>query len=197
MSGAAQTEAANATEASRLIAKYLGQAEWDLAHQVITSYRRAHSEDDPRFIDLDPSVMRVLIHLEHAVLLPPSEAGPEWDRAHQVITECRRHFEAGDAPMQPADVWELSLAELGIEVRVVNVLERELISTVADVLGESKGRLLAVPSFGPKWVTVIAEEIYKLRELLIDESNRSRYQSHVEYDWHFYLQHHTWPIHSA
>lgn len=200
MSEAAQTEAANATAAAKLIAKYLGQAEWDLAHQVVTSFRRSRGGDDAKLAELDPVVMCVLVHLEKAFLArdhSPKEADVERQRAHAVLIDFWTRLEE-QRPLEPEDVWQLSLAEIGLETRIINLLEKHLlIETVADLLEVSRGRLLAVPMMSTKNLAVIVERLTSLRPLLLAEVNHARLSNDVSLDWNQQIRFWQWPAQTA
>jgi hypothetical protein len=200
MSEAAQVDAANVTEASDLIGRYLRGGEWDLAHQVITSYRRKRTIDDAKLAELDPVVMRVLVHLEKALLLredKPGEAAGEWQWAHRAILEYRLQVEE-HRELEPQDVWDLSLAEIGMELRSINVIERELlITTVGELLNVSRGRLLAIPWINANYLSRIVKQLQSVRPLLLDEVNRDRMCNDVSPDWYHQILFGEWPPETA
>jgi DNA-directed RNA polymerase alpha subunit len=60
------------------------------------------------------------------------------------------------------DRFELSLSEIGLIVRTVNLLEEDGIFTVQDLLNCTPERLLAIPNFGEKTLETIYAALAKI-----------------------------------
>ncbi len=160
---------------------------------MVTDFRRDRDQDTPELADADPVVMRVLVHLEKAMQLPPSEARAEWDWAHKAISDFRFHLEH-ERPPEPHEVWDFSLAEIGVEVRIINTLELELlIGKVSDLLRCSRGQLLAINGMSHKNLAMLVNRLQSIKPLLLHEVNRRRMEEQVDHDWLWQLRHGEWP----
>lgn len=100
---------------------------------------------------------RVAIHLERGA----------WDMAHEVIHDAQRQIEgeAADAPHTLADVLEVNLAETVLAVRTVNTLEEKGITTVGELLLQTRADVYEIPGLGKKVMREILDMLaaYGLR----------------------------------
>lgn len=107
--------------------------------------------------------MRVKIHLYRGSIELAREALEDGWSCHLCET-CE--LPSGDA-LRP-----VPLARVLDNLRVLNMLEREGIATVGELVGTSAGSLLAIPNLGTITASKIARLADSLRERLADEECR-------------------------